>query len=127
MSIATTTYMELPPGVFLLNLSIDKHCLHIIKNILINKLHHTQSQYDECVFYHKSSILSVYTNNGILIDPSRDNIKSQISEFKAIFDIEVQGNLNDYLRIRIERNSDNCIHMMQPHLIASILVDLQLA
>jgi hypothetical protein len=61
----------------------------------------------------------VYTDDGILIDPSRDNKKDRISDFKAIFNIEVQGNLQDYLGIRIERKSDNSIHMTQPHLIAS--------
>jgi hypothetical protein len=142
--IATITYTELPPGVNLPNLSKDTHWLRIIKNIyggkvsgrtwfqhlrkhLIHKLHYIQSQYDECVFYHKSTIFIVYTDNGILIDPSRDNIKDRINDFKAIFDIDVQGNLQDYLGIRIGRNSDNSIHMTQPHLIASILEDLQLA
>jgi hypothetical protein len=66
----------------------------------------------------------VYTDDGILIEPSTENIKDQINEFKAIFDIEVQGNLQDYLGIRIERKSDNSIHMPQPHLIASIIEDL---
>jgi frataxin-like iron-binding protein CyaY len=69
----------------------------------------------------------MYTDDFILIDPSRDNIEDQINEFKAIFDIEVQGNLLNYLGIRIEGKSDNIIHMSQPHLIASILEDLQLA
>jgi hypothetical protein len=72
-AIATTTYMELPTGVNLPNLSKDKHCLRIIKNIyggkdsgitwfqhlrkhVIHKVHYIQSQYDECVFYHKSTI-----------------------------------------------------------------------
>jgi single-stranded DNA-specific DHH superfamily exonuclease len=53
----------------------------------------------------------------------RDNIEDQINGFKAIFDIEVQGNLQDYFGIRIERKSDNSIHMTQQHLIASILDD----
>jgi hypothetical protein len=77
-------------------------------------VHYIQSQYDECVFYHKSTIFTVYTDDVILIDPSRDNIKDRINDFKAIFDIEVEGNLQDYLGIRIERKSDNSIHMTQP-------------
>jgi hypothetical protein len=101
---ATIMYMELPPGVNLPNLSKDKHCLHIIKNIyggkdsgrtwfqhlrkhFIHKLHYIQLQYDECVFYQKSTIFFVYTDDGILIDPSRNNIEDQINDFKAIFDI----------------------------------------
>jgi hypothetical protein len=49
----------------------------------------------------------VFTDEVILIDPSRDEIYDQMSDFKAIFDIEVQGNLQDYFGIRIERKSDN--------------------
>jgi hypothetical protein len=37
----------------------------------------------------------VFTDEVILIDPSRDEIYDQMSDFKAIFDIEVQGNLQE--------------------------------
>jgi hypothetical protein len=98
--IATTTYMELPLGVSLPNLSKDTSCLRIIKNIyggkdsgitwfqhlrkhLIHKLHYIHSQYDECVFYHKSTIFIMYTDDVILIEPSRDIIKDRINDFNS--------------------------------------------
>jgi hypothetical protein len=71
----TTTYMELPTGVNLTNLSKDKHCILIIMNIyggkdsvqtwfqhlrkhLIHKLQFIKSQYDAYVFYQKPQSLS---------------------------------------------------------------------
>jgi hypothetical protein len=90
-------------------------------------LHYTQSKYDKCVFYRKTTIFIVYNDDGIWIDPSRDITENQNNDFKAIFDFEFQGNQQNYLGIRIERKSENSIHMTQPHLILSILEDLQSA
>jgi hypothetical protein len=98
------------------NLSKDKHCLRIMKNIyggkesgrtwfqhlrkhLIHKSHYIQSQYGACVFYHKFISFIVYTDGDILINPS----------FREIFYVEVQENLHGCLGIRIERKSENII------------------
>ena len=141
--ITKPTYMELPPGVNLPTLSKEKHCLRILRNIyggkdsgrvwfqhlrsvLIDGLHYHQSKFDECIFYHQTTIFVVYTDDGILFDPSMSTINERIKDLQSLFDLEVQGNIQDYLGIRIDRKSDGSIHMTQPHLIDSVLEDLNL-
>ena len=109
-------YMQLPPGVHLPQLSKDTHCLRILRNIyggkdsgriwfqhlrskLLDVLKFQQSAFDECVFYHNTTIFIVYTDDGILIDPCMETINHRIRDFKALFEIEVQGNLHEYLGI----------------------------
>jgi hypothetical protein len=51
--------------------------------------------------------------------------QKQIDELKTIFEIDVQGDLQDYLGIQIQ-SKDGSLHMSQRHLIDSILQDLSL-
>ena len=53
-------------------------------------------------------------------------INHRIRDFKTLFDIEVQGKLHEYLGIQIDKQADGSIIMTQPHLIDSILRDLNL-
>jgi hypothetical protein len=136
-------YMHLPPGVNLPGLDRSKHCLQVLKNIyggkdsgriwfhhlrhhLVNVIGYTQSTYDECVFYYKTTIFVVYTDDGILFDPSELTIQNRIKDIQKYFEIEIQGNLQDYLGIHIKHHNDGTIIMSQPHLIDSILSDLNL-
>jgi hypothetical protein len=77
-------------------------------------------------FYHKSTIFIMYTDDGMIINPSKKNIATQMKDLTTIFDIEVQCNLQVYLGIRVTREPNGSIQTTQPHLITSILEDLQL-
>jgi hypothetical protein len=89
-------------------------------------LHFQQSAFDECTFYHGTTIFIIYTDDGILIDPCQDTINCRIHDTKTLFEIEIQGNLEDYLGIHITTRDDGSKEMTQPHLIDSILMDLNL-
>jgi hypothetical protein len=136
-------YMHLPPGIHLPNMSKDTHCLRILNNIyggkdsgriwfqhlrskLIDVLHFQQSAFDDCIFYHGTTIFIIYTDDGILIDPCQETINCRINDIKTLFEIEIQGNLEDYLGIHITTRDDGSKTMTQPHLIDSILMDLNL-
>jgi len=96
-----------------------------LKTILIDKLGYTQSKYDECVFYKERSIFFVYTDDGIMIDPSPITAQERVQEMATSFEIDVQGDMQEYLGIKVQMKDDK-MHMSQPHLIDSILKDLGL-
>jgi Reverse transcriptase (RNA-dependent DNA polymerase) len=135
--------MELPPGINFPNMTRETHCLRILKNLyggkesgrtwfihlrstLTTKLGYSQSKFDECVFFHGSTIFFVYTDDGIFIDPSPKQINIRLTEMSQIFDIQDQGDLHEYLGIKIDNHSKGSLEMKQPHLIDSILQDFNL-
>jgi hypothetical protein len=84
------------------------------------------SNIDECVFYYGRSIFIVYTDDTILIGPDKVEIDKLIEKLGKMFKIEDQGNLSDYLGIKIERHKDGSMEWTQPVLTASVLKDLGL-
>jgi hypothetical protein len=99
---------------------------HHLCHELVNILGYTQSTFDNCIYYHGTTIFIVYTDDGILFDPLECNIQIRIKDIQVRFEIDIQGNLQDYLGIHINYHNDGTITMTQPHLIDSILSDLNL-
>ncbi len=84
------------------------------------------SQHDECVFYYGKTVFIVYTDDTILLGPDKDEIDLLVRRLSRSFKIEDQGDLSDYLGIKIERKPDGTLEWTQPTLIQSILKDLKL-
>ena len=59
-------------------------------------------------------------DDGIFESPSNTSIDQAITEIGIKFDIENQGNLNDYTGVNIESLTDGKIKISQPHLIDTI-------
>jgi len=98
--------------------------LHLKKNLL--KIGFKPSKIDECVFYYGKTIFIVYTDDTILIGPDQQEIDDLIKKLGKVFKIEDQGNLSEYLGIKIERHRNGTMEWTQPVLIASVLKDLGL-
>jgi hypothetical protein len=98
--------------------------LHLRKNLL--KLGFKPSEHDECVFYYGKSVFIVYTDDTILLGADKDEIDLLVKRLRKTFKIEDQGNLSDYLGIKIERKPDGTLEWTQPTLTQSILKDLKL-
>jgi len=62
----------------------------------------------------------------ILLGPDKDEIVLLVKRLSRSFRIEDQGDLSDYLGIKIERKPDGTLEWSQPTLIQSILKDLKL-
>ncbi len=90
------------------------------------ELNFIQSKLEECVFYYRTTIFLVYTDDTILIGPNTKEIEKIIKMLSKNFKIEDQGTLNDYLGVHIERKGDGTLEMTQPTLILSILKDVGL-
>jgi hypothetical protein len=140
--IETVMYMEIPKG-FEFNESRDTHCLRLKKNLYGQKqagrvwnqhlhkgliqLGFKQSTVDECVYYRDNTILLCYVDDTIIIDPKDQAIDKVIEDLRELkFNVTDEGQIEDYLGVKIERMEDGKLKFSQPHLIDQILHDLNL-
>jgi Reverse transcriptase (RNA-dependent DNA polymerase) len=97
---------------------------HLKKGLL--SIGFTQSEADECIFFRGPTIFMVYVDDGIFISPKETDIDKCIKDMNSIFNLTDEGDISDYLGIKVERG-DTTVTLSQPHLIASILSDLNFA
>jgi hypothetical protein len=137
-------YMEIPRGFKVEHANTKDYVLQLHRNvygqrqssrvwnkflsdILINKVGFKQSTIDECVFYKGSVMYVLYTDDSILAGPNLSEIDQAIKDIQAAkLDITIEGDLQDFLGINIEKKQDGSIHLTQPHLIDQIINDLKL-
>jgi hypothetical protein len=97
---------------------------YLTKRLLKNGF--TQSKVDECLFYYKRCVMLVYVDDTILCGPSKAEVDAVVDVLATHFDVEDQGDLNDYLGVKVEHLPNGKIKFTQPHLIDQILADLRL-
>ena len=75
----------------------------------------------------KSAIYVLYTDDSILTGPKQRDIDEVLARMQQIgLDITDEGDVGDFLGVRIDRKQDGTVELSQPHLIDSILKDLRL-
>jgi hypothetical protein len=137
-------YMKIPKGFELDQGDPNDYVLQLHKNVygqkqagrvwnkylvnkLVKELKFVQSKTDECVFYRGSTMYVLYTDDSILAGPDKAEINQIIKEMQKVkLNITVEGDLEDFLGINIDRRKDGTINLTQPHLIDQILKDLRL-
>ena len=137
-------YMKIPKGFEIEDGSTNDYVLQLHRNvygqkqagrvwnqhltkILTTKLGFQQSEVDECVFYKGRTMYVLYTDDSILAGPDEKEIDQIIKDMKkAKLDITVEGDIQDFLGVNIDRRQDGTINLTQPHLITQILKDLRL-
>jgi Reverse transcriptase (RNA-dependent DNA polymerase) len=142
--IERTLYMEVPKGFEIKGHDRKDHVLKLHRNVygsknagrtwyqylrkkLVEEVGFTQSKIDECVFYKGKVMYVLYTDDSILAGPDKAEIDKVIEDIrKAKLDITVEGDIQDFLRINIDRKKDGTIHLTQPHLIDDIMRELRL-
>ena len=93
----------------------------------LEKVGFKQSIIDECVLYKEDMIYVLYTDGSILEGPSEQQIQATIKQMQETgLQLTIEGDLEDFLGVNIDRTSRGAIHLTQPHLIDSILQDLRL-
>jgi len=85
------------------------------------KLGFKPSVQDECIFYYGKTIFIVHTDDTILLGTDQQEIDTLVKRLGKIFKIEDQGELSNYLGIKIERKPDGTLEWTQPRLTQSIL------
>jgi hypothetical protein len=85
-----------------------------------------QSRTDECVFFQGTTIFMVHVDDGILIDPDNSQIDKTMTDLQSKFEVQDEGDLSDYLGVKIQKHPDGSIEFTQLQLFDSILEDLKL-
>jgi len=82
-----------------------------------------QSKVDQSVFYKGETIFIVYVDDGILIGPNSEEINGIIKSLKRDYNLTDEGELNEYLGIKVERvkGKEKQRKLTQPTLIKRIL------
>lgn len=137
-------YMKIPKGFSIDQGKSDDYLLKLKKNLygmknagriwnkyltkkLIKEVGLVLSKVDECVFYRGKTMYVLYTNNSIIAGPDEEELNEIIEDIKkARLNIMVEGDLQDFLGVNIDRKPDSSIHLTQPHLIDQIISDLGL-
>jgi hypothetical protein len=136
-------YMEVPKGVTIAGgLHHSKYAIRLIKNIYgqkqagciwyqylakgLRELGFTQSSVDQCVFYRVTCVLLVYVDDTIILGPVKADIDQAIALVKTKFQLGEEGDLCDYLGIKVTKFPDGTITLTQPHLKDAILTNLNL-
>ena len=137
-------YMAIPKGFTLHEGDPKDYALRIHKNIygqkqagrvwnrylakkLTKEVGFVQSNVDECLFYKGRVIYALYTDDSIIAGPDKAEVESTIESIRrAGLNLTIEGTLEDFLGVNIERKGDGSIHLTQPHLIDGILKDLRL-
>ena len=84
---------------------------HYFVNKLANELGFKQSKVDGCVFYRGQTLYVLYTYNSILAGPSEKEIDQIIKDLrKAKLDLTIEGDLQYFLGVNIEKKKDGTIH-----------------
>ena len=66
----------------------------------------------------------IYTDDGIFCGPDEREIDKCMEDLSKHFDITDEGDIDEYLGVKITRTTDGTITLTQPHLIDSIIADL---
>ena len=118
------------------------YCLKLIKNLYgqrqagrvwnqhlhqgLMKLNFQQSSIDPCVYYRGTTIFLCYVDDSIIISPNSKDIESLIKELQVNYNVTDKGEIDDYLGVKIHRQENETYTLTQPHLIESILEDVQM-
>jgi hypothetical protein len=130
-------FMKLPRGLVFEGVDHSMHCGKLIKNLygqkqagrvwndyLVKGLEDRgffKSKVDECVFYKGKTILLVYVDDVILCGPNSKDIDNIIASLKEGFDVTDEGEIDDYLGVKVTPPTKDTIELRQPHLILQIL------
>ncbi len=124
--------MELPRGCNI-NGTRDNHVLKLNKNLYgskqagrvwyqylkagLRKAGFKQSKTDECVFFKNGTIFIVYVDDAILIGPNEKEINRIIENLKQTYALTDEGDLNEYLGIKMGKLNDEQRRLTQPTVI----------
>jgi hypothetical protein len=97
---------------------------------LAEKLGFVQSEADPCIYYRGTLIFLLYTDDSIsddsiLIFPDDSEIDKAIEELSKHFNTTDQGQIDDYLGVKVKHRANGSIKLSQLHLIDSILNNLK--
>lgn len=141
--VKTDIFMDIPQGFHIPGKRSKDYCLKLLNNLYgqrqagrvwnkhltkgLSNMGFIQSETDPSIFWRRSVILVIYTDDTVVTGPDSSEVYKAIKDIGPAFKITSQDAVKDFLGVKIIRNEkDNTIKLVQPHLIDSILKDLKL-
>ena len=135
--------MEMPKGFDVGGKHRSSHVLKLLKNIYggrasgriwvehlrkgLEGMGFEQCASDPCVFFRGNLIFLHFVDDCICLSPNPADVDRFIADLRATnFNVTDEGQLSDYLGVKIEKLPEGKFKLSQPHLIAQILEDLGL-
>ena len=82
---------------------------------------------DDCIFYKGNVVYVLYTDDSNLFAPTQEEVDNCITDIQATgLNINIEGNVKDFLGVNIEHHPDGTVKFSQPHLINKILKALRI-
>jgi hypothetical protein len=136
-------YMDMPKGFNVGGKHRSSHVLKLLKNIYggrasgriwvehlrkgLEGMGFVQSISDPCIFFRGNLIFLHFVDDCICLSPDAKAIDQFIADLRAAqFKVTDEGQLSDYLGVKIEKLPEGKFKLSQPHLIDQILEDLGL-
>ena len=71
------------------------------------------SKIDNCAFYYEKCIYILYVDNSIICGPTKDDVRKALCILqKTKLKFTIEGDIGDFLRVNILRNSNGTISLM---------------
>ena len=84
-----------------------------------------QSRVGPCVFYRGTLIFLHYVDDALCLSPKAAKFDKFIQYLRDTnFKVTDEGDINDYLGVKVTKRTDGRLKLTQPHLIQQILDDL---
>lgn len=133
-----TIYMRIPTGFYYEDSDNTKNYVLLLKNNfyglkqaaynwnelltkgLIN-IGFQQAKTDPCLFMKTNIICVIYVDDTIFFSPKNSIIDTHINHLKQNFELIDEGDVNEFLGIKIQKEKDGTIIMTQPGLIDQII------
>ena len=78
------------------------------------------------MFYFNNCVVLIYVDDTLICGPTKTQVDHVVATLATLFDVEDQGDINDYLGVKLSKLSDGNFVLTQPHLIKSIIDDIGL-
>lgn len=131
-------FMEIPPGFRYEGSNSSNYVLRLRKNLYglkqaaynwnvmltegLKQIGFTQSKHDPCLFFKENIVCVIYVDDTIFFSKNDALINQTIKDLQdADFVLTDEGQVDAFLGIRMQKQSDGSIKMTQPHLISTIL------
>jgi histone deacetylase 1/2 len=135
--VKTDIFMSVPKGASIEGLDPTKHLLKLKRNLYglrdagltwfdciragLIKRGFQQSTVDPCLFTKDSVVLILYVDDAALLSPYESAINKVIASLQQEFTLTDEGDLKDYLGVRISKHADGSVEMIQPRMIERAL------
>jgi len=90
----------------------------------LTELGYRQSKIDPCLYYRNGLIMIIYRDDCIMVSDNSSTLENAIMEMSKKFEITDEGEIDEYLGVKVQHNDDGSFELSQPLLIEQILTTL---